>query len=123
MTDWSAQAIARRIMTKTDENRIEPPLQPERRELPATVVVTDIRMPFGSMVTFMVKWAIASIPAAIILFALAAVHARNAPRLSIGRARAPIADRKILSMPVVSSRTDRPRNSPSIPSRNVGNAP
>ena len=27
------------------------------------VVVTDIRMPFFSMVIFMVKWAIAAIPA------------------------------------------------------------
>lgn len=34
------------------------------------VIVTDIRMSFGSMVLFMVKWAIASIPAAIILFVL-----------------------------------------------------
>jgi len=31
------------------------------------VVVMDIKMPFGSMVAFMVKWAIASIPAMIIL--------------------------------------------------------
>lgn len=31
------------------------------------IVVSDIRMSFGSMVVFMVKWAIASIPAAIIL--------------------------------------------------------
>jgi len=31
------------------------------------VVVTDIRMSFGSMVLFQVKWIIASIPAAIIL--------------------------------------------------------
>ena len=31
------------------------------------VVVTDIKMPFGSMVVFMVKWAIATIPAIIIL--------------------------------------------------------
>jgi len=31
------------------------------------VVVTDIRMPFWSMVTFMVKWVIASIPAFLIL--------------------------------------------------------
>jgi len=29
------------------------------------VTVTDIRMPFGSMVLFMVKWAVASIPALI----------------------------------------------------------
>ena len=31
------------------------------------VVVTDIRMSFGSMVVFMVKWAIAAIPAFLIL--------------------------------------------------------
>ena len=30
------------------------------------VVVTDIRMPFWSMVIFMVKWVFASIPAMII---------------------------------------------------------
>jgi len=32
------------------------------------VVVTDINMQFGSMVLFMIKWALASIPAALILF-------------------------------------------------------
>jgi len=31
------------------------------------VVVTDIRMPLWSMVVFMVKWAIAAIPALVIL--------------------------------------------------------
>jgi len=31
------------------------------------VVVTDINMPFGSMVWFMVKWTLASIPAMLIL--------------------------------------------------------
>lgn len=41
---------------------------------PATrVVVTDIRMPFWSMVRFMVKWAIAAIPALIILAVIGAV--------------------------------------------------
>lgn len=35
------------------------------------VVVTDIKMPFMSMVVFMVKWAIAAIPALIILSILA----------------------------------------------------
>ncbi len=39
------------------------------------VTVTDIQMPFGSMVIFMIKWAIASIPAAIILFLIASVFA------------------------------------------------
>ena len=33
----------------------------------SSVVVTDIKMPFSSMVVFMVKWAIATIPALIIL--------------------------------------------------------
>lgn len=39
------------------------------------ITVTDIQMPFGSMVVFMIKWAIASIPAAIILFLIASVFA------------------------------------------------
>lgn len=34
------------------------------------VVVEDVRMDFWSMVTFMVKWAVASIPAAAILVAI-----------------------------------------------------
>ena len=37
------------------------------------VVVTDIHMSFSSMVVFMVKWTLASIPAFIILFVLALV--------------------------------------------------
>jgi hypothetical protein len=36
------------------------------------VIVTDIRMPFWSMVTFMIKWSIASIPAVIGLVVIAA---------------------------------------------------
>ncbi len=34
------------------------------------VIVTDVQMKFWSMVTFMVKWAVASIPAVIILMIL-----------------------------------------------------
>lgn len=37
------------------------------------VVVKDIQMPFGSMVVFMVKWTIASIPAMIIVMILAMI--------------------------------------------------
>lgn len=37
------------------------------------VRIVDVDMPFGSMVTFMVKWAIASIPALIILLVIGAV--------------------------------------------------
>lgn len=40
--------------------------KPERTE----VVVTDIRMKFGSMVIFLVKLTIASIPALVILYFL-----------------------------------------------------
>ncbi|MFU8772048.1 MAG: hypothetical protein ACNA8H_06480 [Anaerolineales bacterium] len=37
------------------------------------VIVTDIQMPFSSMVFFMIKWAVATIPAAIILFIFGAL--------------------------------------------------
>ena len=40
---------------------------PVRTNEPNYVIVTDIRMNFGSMVEFMVKWVLASIPALIIL--------------------------------------------------------
>ena len=36
----------------------------------AEVVVVDVKMPFLSMVAFMVKWAIAAIPAILILLVL-----------------------------------------------------
>ncbi|MEC9475619.1 MAG: hypothetical protein VX764_01135 [Planctomycetota bacterium] len=39
------------------------------------VVVRDISMPFFSMVIFMIKWAIASIPAVIILWIFGAMFA------------------------------------------------
>ena len=39
------------------------------------VVVVDVRMPFTSMIWFMVKWAIAAIPALLILIVLALVTA------------------------------------------------
>lgn len=39
------------------------------------VTVVNIKMPFMSMVTFMVKWAVASIPAILILAMLGAIFA------------------------------------------------
>lgn len=39
------------------------------------VVVTDVQMPFWSMVRFMVKWAIAAIPAMVILAVVAFIFA------------------------------------------------
>jgi hypothetical protein len=41
------------------------------------VVVTDIKMPFGSMVVFMVKWAIATIPALILLSIIGSITFGN----------------------------------------------
>jgi hypothetical protein len=41
----------------------------EKRE----VVVTDVKIPFWSMVVLMVKWAVAAIPALIILIFIGAV--------------------------------------------------
>ena len=46
-------------------------VQQEKQE----VVVTDIRMSFGSMVVFMIKWTIAAIPAVLILSLLVGVAA------------------------------------------------
>lgn len=42
-------------------------------EIEKQVVVTDIRMPFLSMMIFMIKWVIASIPAFIILSILGGI--------------------------------------------------
>jgi hypothetical protein len=39
------------------------------------VVVTDIRIPFGSMVVLILKWTLASIPAMIVLVVLGMVAA------------------------------------------------
>jgi hypothetical protein len=41
----------------------------EKRE----VVVTDVKIPFWSMVVLMVKWAIAAIPALIVLLVIGAL--------------------------------------------------
>jgi hypothetical protein len=41
--------------------------------LPQHVAISDVPMSFGRVVAFMVRWAIASIPAAIIIFILIAV--------------------------------------------------
>jgi hypothetical protein len=42
-------------------------------DTPNTIVVTDVKIPFWSLVVLMVKWALASIPAVIILIAIGAV--------------------------------------------------
>lgn len=54
---------------------IEPPTAPAPRVQPTMtrVVVTDFDMPFWSIVILLVKWAIAAIPAAIILIFIATI--------------------------------------------------
>jgi len=51
-----------------------PPAPPRRANYPSqtyqNVRVVDIEMGFGSMVVFMIKWAFASIPAVIAIFAI-----------------------------------------------------
>ena len=55
----------------------QPPLPPTPYVVtpiaPQTVVITDIDMSIGAMCRFMVKWVIAAIPAAIIIWMLVAV--------------------------------------------------
>ena len=54
----------------------DPPATQRQSGEPAAVVrvtVVDVQMPFTSMVVFMLKWALAAIPAGIILFILARI--------------------------------------------------
>ncbi len=54
---------------------------------PAPVRIVDIQMPFGSMVVFMVKWAIAAIPALIILAVIGVFAAGILSGMIIGGTR------------------------------------
>ena len=53
----------------SETNRDKPKRKATQAEQ-SSVVVADIKIPFSSMVALMVKWAIASIPAIIILFVI-----------------------------------------------------
>ncbi|MCK7496853.1 MAG: hypothetical protein MZW92_42635 [Comamonadaceae bacterium] len=76
---WTSPRPSRRSGVPT-AGLIEDSPMAERQE----VVVTDIRMSFWSMVVFMVKWALASIPALFILvviFYVAAMLLHTVPRM------------------------------------------
>jgi hypothetical protein len=62
-TEWK-EAKEFEIITKYIQN------SSLKNNLTSRVVVTDFEMSFRSMVIFMCKWAIAAIPAALILFLL-----------------------------------------------------
>jgi len=76
MTQWTEETIEQRIRDWTRDNPIQfvkPQrddqfVQTKREVHPTPVVVQDVEMPFLSMVNFMVKGALASIPALLILF-------------------------------------------------------
>jgi hypothetical protein len=64
------QELKKRNIAISDSGATAPPKHLNRIG-PSEVVVTDIRMPFLSMVFFMVKWTLASIPALVILTIIA----------------------------------------------------
>jgi hypothetical protein len=53
---------------------------------PREMVVVDIRMPFWSMVAFMVKWAIAAIPAITILLVFVVLLSALLRAMAVGLA-------------------------------------
>ena len=63
----SAAAASSTVPKRAEPVPATAPRNPPPMAEKTAVVVTDIRMPFGSMVVFMIKWTIASIPAFIIL--------------------------------------------------------
>lgn len=67
MSDEQRQPWARESGGSSMQVFASSPL-PIKAHDPVPVTVVDIRMPFGSMVAFMVKWTLASIPAFVILF-------------------------------------------------------
>ena len=64
MTGFASGHPALRPRHETEQPKGRIPVENDNS---TRVVVTDIRMPFWSMVVFMVKWAIAAIPAMLIL--------------------------------------------------------
>lgn len=74
-----AENFGGRPLSQPKRVELRPEAPPDQPAYPlpaaasAAVIVTDVQMPFGSMVVFMVKWALASIPAMIILFAVGLV--------------------------------------------------
>ena len=74
-----AEMRARRIpnenyrIRKENAPRTDGHLLPPIVETSNDVIITDIKMPFISMIVFMVKWALASIPAFIILLIIAMI--------------------------------------------------
>ncbi len=58
---------AEELLADNPRPAIARPAAPKAEE-PLKVVISGLNIPFGDMVAFMIKWAFASIPAAIVLF-------------------------------------------------------
>tara|TARA_Y100001970_G_C13935414_1_gene700430 strand:- start:212 stop:472 length:261 start_codon:yes stop_codon:yes gene_type:complete len=56
------------ISEETKHNIKVTKLEKDRLKKIQSVKITDFDMPFGSMVKFMIKWALASVPAIFIIF-------------------------------------------------------
>ena len=55
---------------KSEEKIISDNKEIEKIDKIKSIKIEDFDMPFGSMVSFMIKWALASIPALMILFTI-----------------------------------------------------
>jgi hypothetical protein len=69
-SDQDPQSVLIKYPRLFDKRRSTPmssSMPPFVSDTQSHVIVTDVHMPFGSMVTFMMKWAIASLPAMMIL--------------------------------------------------------
>jgi hypothetical protein len=66
------------------------PISETDADAPQEVVVLNLKMPFGSMIWFMLKWAFAAIPAMIILFAAFIGLCIGASKLAPGKFKCPV---------------------------------
>tara|TARA_B100001250_G_C19426956_1_gene625787 strand:- start:110 stop:475 length:366 start_codon:yes stop_codon:yes gene_type:complete len=71
---YGGKAIENKYQTKEEKEAIEQKRKEQQQKIEdQSVYVKGFSMPFGEMVEFMVKWAIASIPAFIILAIIGAI--------------------------------------------------
>ncbi len=67
MINFASTQFAEEGKTVQDSGFVVQESRPVPQPALMKVVVTDISMPFGSMVLFIIKWSVAAIPALIIL--------------------------------------------------------
>jgi hypothetical protein len=76
MTEWTEEAMEQRIRMRDNTiqfvkpQREEQCVQTNREVRLVPVVVRDVQVPFLTIVNFMIKWVLASIPALLIWFVI-----------------------------------------------------